>query len=37
MTDEQLEGKLRFHHTEVEKLEAEAEARKRTPSKEEDD
>jgi hypothetical protein len=37
MTDDQLEGKLRFHNTEVERLEAEAEVRKRKPSKEEDD
>ena len=34
MTDEQLEGKLRFHTGEVERLEGEVEARKRTPSKE---
>ena len=34
MTDEQLEGKLRFHASEVKRLEGEAEARKVTPSKE---
>ena len=34
MTDEQLEGKLRFHTGEVQRLEGEVEARKRTPSKE---
>ena len=34
MTDEQLEGKLSFHASEVTRLEGEVEARKVTPSKE---
>jgi hypothetical protein len=37
MTDDQLEGKLRFHNNEVDRLQTEAEARKLTPSKEESD